>query len=102
MISDKPAITERPLFDITALYHTPPMGDQVFAVFGDVPIGFMDHAYHGQLSTNPEAVPGRRWAFTVDSGELPPGIELNFRTGELYGTPTSGGLYPVTFRVSLD
>jgi hypothetical protein len=39
------------------------------------------------------------YAWTVTSGQLPPGIALNSSTGKLEGTPTSAGQYTFTVQV---
>lgn len=40
------------------------------------------------------------YTFTISSGTLPPGLMLNETTGEITGTPTQSGSYPVTVMVT--
>ncbi len=38
-------------------------------------------------------------SWTITSGSLPSGLTLNGGNGAIYGTPTAGGTFPVTFQV---
>ena len=40
------------------------------------------------------------YTFAVTSGSLPPGLVLNFSTGEITGTPTASGSFPFTITVT--
>ncbi|MBK7997668.1 MAG: putative Ig domain-containing protein [Verrucomicrobia bacterium] len=64
------------------------------------------------LLSLPSGIVGTNYSFTIEatggeqpyfwnliSGELPPGLELNGDTGEISGTPESGGRFTLTFRV---
>lgn len=57
------------------------------------PPGEVGVSYDGMYTYEASGFPTPR--FYIMSGELPPGIELNTWTGELHGTPTMVGYFPV-------
>ena len=65
--------------------------------FGPPPAGEASIAYSDQLTAS-----GGTGALTwsVSSGSLPPGLSLSSSTGLLSGTPTTGGSYPFTVKIT--
>ena len=65
--------------------------------FGPPPAGEVSIAYSDQLTAS-----GGTGALTwsVSSGSLPPGLSLSSSTGLLSGTPTTGGSYPFTVKIT--
>ncbi|MCW2935594.1 MAG: hypothetical protein JWM19_6556, partial [Actinomycetia bacterium] len=59
---------------------------------GEVSIGYSDHL------TATGGTGALTWS--VSAGSLPPGLSLNPGTGVLSGTPTAGGSYPFTVKVT--
>ncbi len=58
-----------------------------------LPSGTKGTAYSQQISAGPA---GGSYIFTVTSGALPPGLNLNQVTGSLTGSPTANGTYTFT------
>ncbi|QJD86294.1 putative Ig domain-containing protein [Cohnella herbarum] len=57
---------------------------------------FVNQPYSYPLGVKGGTAP---FSWTLESGQLPPGISLNPATGILSGTPTTVGTYPMTFGV---
>jgi hypothetical protein len=64
--------------------------------------GELPEAWVGQnYSAQPRVAGGiPLYRFELDSGALPPGLELDSFTGALHGTPAAAGTYPFTLRVT--
>ncbi|MBT2226559.1 S-layer family protein [Nonomuraea sp. NEAU-A123] len=65
--------------------------------FPPPPAGQVGVAYSDQLTMSGGTGP---FVWSVSVGSLPPGLTLNAATGLLSGTPTTGGSYPFTVRVT--
>ncbi|WP_168170772.1 putative Ig domain-containing protein [Rhodanobacter sp. C01] len=63
----------------------------------NLPNGTVAVAYSGGVSASGGASP---LTYSVASGALPAGLSLNSSTGAISGTPTAGGSFPVTFKVT--
>jgi len=61
----------------------------------ELPDGFQDLAYSETIEARGGVLP---YEFTVAEGSLPPGLELDAETGELFGVPTVEGQFAVTVR----
>ena len=62
-----------------------------------LPGGDVNEAYTASLAASGGTLP-RTWSLA--SGSLPPGVTLNVSSGEIRGTPTTGGTFSFTVRVS--
>jgi hypothetical protein len=62
----------------------------------ELPGGQVGVPFQAMLTASGGVTP---YAWTVTSGQLPPGIALNSATGKLEGTPTSAGQYSFTVQV---
>jgi hypothetical protein len=58
-----------------------------------LPSGIRANAYSAQLAVST----GNPGTWSITGGGLPTGIELNPATGAITGTPSVGGIFPVTF-----
>lgn len=62
-----------------------------------LPNAVLNSAYSASLAVSGGLAP---YQFQVNSGQLPPGLTLNQNNGAITGTPTLGGSYPFTIRVT--
>jgi hypothetical protein len=62
-----------------------------------LPAGTVGTSYNRTISGSGGTAP---YTFSVFVGTLPPGLFLDTSTGSITGTPTSGGSFPFTIRVS--
>jgi uncharacterized repeat protein (TIGR01451 family) len=65
--------------------------------FGPPPAGQVGIPYSDQLTVSGGTAP---YVWSISAGSLPPGLTLNPSTGLLSGTPTTGGTYPFTVKVT--
>ena len=56
------------------------------------PVGQVGQAYQAAFRTSFEASQALQW--TVQRGDLPPGLQLDDATGLVHGVPTADGVYP--------
>jgi hypothetical protein len=64
---------------------------------GAVPGGTMQSAYQTTLAASGGTPP---YVWKIQSGQIPPGLSLDSRTGIIVGTPTKSGHWDVVFAVS--
>ena len=55
-------------------------------------------AIPGQFPSLGNVTPGILTTFEISAGSLPPGLILDSRTGEIFGTPTTPGVFPFTIQ----
>lgn len=63
----------------------------------ELPDGFKDLAYSETIEARGGVLP---YTFTLADGTLPPGLELDSATGELFGIPTIEGQFAFTIRAT--
>ena len=87
----------RPLEPVTVTPATTPV-DLPFATYpGDLSVVCTENAPYSQLIFAEGGVPTYTW--TVTTGSMPNGLELNENTGVISGAPTTPGTFPVSIRV---
>ena len=93
---DEPAGTLTPIPGFPFPVGSPPAD---LAMSGSMPSN--DSARVGVWYSNNLSVGGGRspYAFSIDSGVLPPGLSIGTRTGLISGTPSAAGSYTFTVRV---
>jgi len=61
----------------------------------DVPDGYVGESYNATVEARGGTAP---YEFTLQTGSLPPGLDLSSSTGEITGTPNTTGDYSFTIR----
>jgi hypothetical protein len=61
-----------------------------------LPVGFVNTSYPGQISAIGGVAP---FSWSITSGSLPGGLNLNPKSGKITGSPTTTGIFPLTFQV---
>ena len=83
--------------EASTLYAFAPEGDTVEILTTSVGDGELGTVYYDVVT----AIGGdRTYAWSIDGGSLPPGLSLDAVSGEITGTPTTGGTYDVTVKVT--
>ncbi|MHC4713163.1 MAG: putative Ig domain-containing protein [Planctomycetota bacterium] len=88
--SDSPPSTDQQALSI----YVP---DDLVVTTSSLPDGQIDVAYSETLAATGGVTP---YSWSIVSGSLPPGLSLNSGTGEISGTPTTGGTSNFTVRVT--
>ena len=81
------------------------IGSQMAAYDNEVAVGLIEHVPEAEVEieypTRSVVIAAVPFTATVE-GQLPPGIAFDSNTGQLSGTPTEGGIYRFTIRVTAE
>jgi hypothetical protein len=76
---------------------TPPINLLVTSTSASLPVGVVNQPYSTNLTSIGGNTGPRNW--TISSGLLPPGLQLNAASGAITGTPTQAGSFAFTAQV---
>src|SRR4029077_19188452 len=76
---------------------TPPINLIITSTSGSLPLGVVNQTYNTSLTSIGGNTGPHNW--TITSGSLPPGLQLNAVSGAISGTPTPAGSFPFTAQV---